>query len=633
MAVNYGSDYYQGFSKMQINEVIGYIRNASHITFIVGAGASRSAGIPTAPELVKIINSDFNHCLSSVLDEDRTDYGKMMGALSPADRRRLIEPLLAQAKLNWGHVALARIIHAFQVRRILSFNFDFLLEKAAALMGNHLPVYDFGVSPTRVVTGLADKAIFHLHGQSYGLTLLNSDEETVEHAEKLRPLLADSLRNHLTIVIGYSGLADAAFDVMAESFDSNQNLIWLGHTCNAPLHLKPLLEKNYTHYIGGCDFDRSMIEIARGLDCWPIPLIENPPQHALSLLDSLPNFPVGEEQSTEVLGATRDRLKKLVTKWSAGRNDAEKAANVVISGDSKAWNIEGKPLSEEARTLSAWALISQGNKLADEALRSNDIKKKEKFADAYGKFSKALEIKIDNYDALNNWGTTLAREARTCTGKLREQKLSEAIEKFSKAIEIKPNMHRALFNWGIALVDEAKDLKGTTRSQKFAQAIEKFKEALEAGHDRADALNHWGSALAEDARGHKGTKRAERLREAAKKFEEAFSINPRKSKFIENWAATLLMEAGDTNNRERENALCKAFNLLYAIKKKDGKAIYNLACALALKGKYFEALNELEACLKDDTLPDILHIEADPDLIALHAEPRFEALLERQRSK
>lgn len=55
---------------MLISDVVGHIRKASHITFIVGAGASRSAGIPTAPELVKRIDAEFRHCLGGLSGAD-----------------------------------------------------------------------------------------------------------------------------------------------------------------------------------------------------------------------------------------------------------------------------------------------------------------------------------------------------------------------------------------------------------------------------------------------------------------------------------------------------------------------------------------------------------------------------------
>ena len=159
-------------------DVARCIRDADNVTIIVGAGASISAGIPTANELVKEINEKYDYRLGKLTDRQRKDYGHVMGALSPADRKKLIQPLLDASGINWGHIALAAMIKSPEIciKRVLTFNFDLVLERAAALLGMHLPVYDFGVAPSRDTAGLAAPAIFHLHGQSYGLRLLNSED-------------------------------------------------------------------------------------------------------------------------------------------------------------------------------------------------------------------------------------------------------------------------------------------------------------------------------------------------------------------------------------------------------------------------------------------------------------------------
>lgn len=464
---------------MNIKQVIDYIRNAQDITFIIGAGASRSAGIPMAGDLVNTIVKDFSHCLYGLSDEDRKNYGKVMGALSPADRKSLIEPLLAEKKMNWGHIALANVVLSTNVRRVLSFNFDFLLERAVSLMGEHLPVYDFGVAPSPHVTGLADKAIFHLHGQSYGLTLLNTEDETKGHAEKLRPLISDSLRNHLTIVIGYSGEADAAFDVMKEAYNSHTNLIWLGHDPDPSAHLKPLLDKNYATYIGKCDFDLTMLEIARGVGSWPISIIDNPPAHVLNLLEPLPDFPVKEKEQTAVLNTTRRRLADSAEDWAAERTGEEKAANALMSGRGGIDVDPSEDMSDEERELIAWRLITEGNALSDEAITLDGPARSDKLAAACDKYAAAVAIKPNMHEALNNWGNALSDEAKTLDGKARSDKFAEAYDKYAAAFAIRPDKHEAFNNWGIALLEETQFLKGEARDKALEQAREKALKAKE----------------------------------------------------------------------------------------------------------------------------------------------------------
>ena len=64
------------------------------------------------------------------------------------------------------------------VDRVLTLNFDLVLENACGLLALQPAVYDFGVAPADDPGLIVSPAIVHLHGQSYGLVRLNTDEET-----------------------------------------------------------------------------------------------------------------------------------------------------------------------------------------------------------------------------------------------------------------------------------------------------------------------------------------------------------------------------------------------------------------------------------------------------------------------
>lgn len=59
-------------------------------------------------------------------------------------------------------------------------------------------------------------------------------------------------------------------------------------------------------------------------------------------------------------------------------------------------------------------------------------------------------------------------------------------------------------------------------------------------------------------------------------------------------------------------------------------AHYNLACSLSLCGRADDAIDALEQAVELG-YRDLAHLLGDPDLTALHGEPRFRALLERLR--
>ena len=614
---------------MQVKDVTGYIRRAGDISIVLGAGASRSAGVPAAPELVEKINKEFNHCLNQLTPDERKDYGKVMGALSPGDRKSLIEPILQRSSINWGHIALACIIRSRNVRRILTFNFDLILERSASLLGMHLPVYDFGVAPTRDISGLAAPAIFHLHGQSYGLRQMNSDIETTEHRESLRPLLADSLRNHLTVIIGYSGEADPALEVMAKEFNSQNNLIWLGYSKEPKEHLFTLLNKDYADYVGGCDFDRTMIKIAEGLGCWPPEIIKNPPAHVLKELEEVVDYPVQAEKGADMLTSTRQRLDQAASVWEKEKDSTARAQEALISGAEQEDADNIADMSETERIARAWSAVGTGNELADEAETLDGAERAEKLALAQQKYAQALEIKPDKHEALNNWGAALAKEAETLDGAERAEKFALAQQKYAQALEIKPNGHETLYNWGLALADEAETLDAAERAEKFALAQQKFAQALEIKPDMHEALINWGVALAKEAETLDAAERAEKFALAQKKFAQALEIKPDNHEALGGWGLTLLHIAQPLNGAERAEKLAEAESKFLTAKEMTKQADYNLACVYALTGDIDAAMNELFACLADGVLPTADHLATDSDMDPLRADPRFQDLLEK----
>src|SRR5262245_21050068 len=98
--------------------------------FLIGAGCSISANIPGAKELIERIHKDFpEHCRDLTTDS-RHSYGACMALLSINERRDLIKPYLEKAKVNWGHIALAQMVAEGFIARVLTVNFDLVLENA-----------------------------------------------------------------------------------------------------------------------------------------------------------------------------------------------------------------------------------------------------------------------------------------------------------------------------------------------------------------------------------------------------------------------------------------------------------------------------------------------------------------------
>ena len=618
---------------MTPKEIAEYIRSAEAITIILGAGASVSAGIPSANQLVLEVHEKHKHRLSDLEEKYHFHYGRVMGALSPDTRQKLIEPLLQKAKINWGHIALACLIERHNVHRILTFNFDLLLEKSAALLGMHLTVYDFGVAPTDDLGKLASPAIFHLHGQSYGLRLMNSEKETSTHKDALRPLLQDCLRNHLTLVLGYSGEADPAFEVMAEEFNSNNDLIWIGYSKRPKPHLEPLLSKNYVKYVGGYDFDTVMIKIAEELGCWPPEVVANPPAHVLTELSQVTEYPIVGE-TIDILTSTRKRLTLASAEWEGGKDREGKAQDALLRNEAQDPIDQNAEMSEDERLARAWSAIRAGNTLADEAEAFSGNARRKKYLEAGEKYSEARRIKPDLHVTLFNWGTALADEASGLFGAEKDQKLNEAGRKFSEALKLKPTAAEVLTNWGAALSEQAKEIPpdhAAEKEKKFSEAGEKYKRAVEIDPSSDEAYYNWANALSGEGRALSGALREKKFSEAAKMYAQSIKLKPDKHEAYSNWGTLLIDQADGLSNTDKDERLLEAEALFNEAKRITGTGIYNLACVLALRGRLMPAVDELLDCQQSGTLPQDSLVENDSDLANLRKHPRFKAFIKALR--
>lgn len=112
--------------------------------FLIGAGCSISAGIPSAADLIKRIHKDYPAHCADLAPNKRNSYGACMALLSLNERRDLIKPYLENAKINWGTIALAQLIVKGFVSRVLTVNFDLVLENACGLLGLQPAVYCSG---------------------------------------------------------------------------------------------------------------------------------------------------------------------------------------------------------------------------------------------------------------------------------------------------------------------------------------------------------------------------------------------------------------------------------------------------------------------------------------------------------
>jgi Tfp pilus assembly protein PilF len=567
--------------RRSIEDIAETLQNAKSrgkgCSLLVGAGCSIKAGIPLASGFVREIEA--RYCRAYERAEAKT-YPKCMAELLLSERRDLIAEYVDKAKINWAHICIALLIQAGYVDRILTTNFDLLVVRACAMLGEFPAIYDFAASQLFKGADIPPKAVFYLHGQYTGFVLINTEEDFQKHSELLGPVFEDAGRGRAWIVVGYSGENDPVFDHLAKVKQFDNGLFWICYQDNEPApHVREqlLLPEKYAFYNNGFDADSFFIELTQKLGLFPPAFISQPfthLDHSMQLLTpfSLPGEP-GEKDVThsprQWIKAAIDKFEKapsLIVDEDASSDAPEMlgilevtAQRLLMAGDYQGVlalkdQYDKTPSADLADVLSL-AYAMRGLALATQAETKTGEEADALFKLAGEKFQEALKIKPDKHEAFNNWGNALAGQAKAKTGEETEALFKLAGEKYQEALKIKPDMHTAFYNWGNALAEQARGKTGEEAEALLKLAGEKFQEALKIKPDKHEALNNWGNVLTDQAKAKTGEEAEALLKLAGEKYQEALKIKPDKHEAFNNWGAALADQAKAKTGEEAEALL------------------------------------------------------------------------------
>jgi tetratricopeptide (TPR) repeat protein len=553
------------FETRTLDDAAASLRRADgECVILMGAGCSKSAGIPLAGELIREVERGYPEAFQRATNKvsgQRSDYNAVMEQLSPRDREKLLNQHIKDAKLNWAHLALAQLFTHQKIDRVLTVNFDPLLVKACALVNFFPAIYDLAGNNQFKPRRIAPQSIFFLHGQHTGFVMLNGTDELDEHKTKLTQIVQNTGVNRLWLVVGYSGEADPLLDVLAEQESFDGDLYWLGYepTPSERLLNSRLFEKGRrAFYIGGQDADKCLAHLAQNLQCFPPSFLIRPFEHLRQIVE-----PIDFETGGPAALLMRDRLF-LQLEFATQKENSPEQQNI---SNAKSWLLAGEPhrviewyeqlpnKTQEAMELVSWAHTLKGNILGIEAednQATNPPIARNLWNKAGQEYTQALKIKPDMHEAAHSWGVALAVEANALSATdLPAARLlwSQAGQKYLQALAIKPDTHEAAYNWGNALADEAQALRATDLPAArllWSQAGQKYAQALAIKPDKYEAAFNWGVALNAKAVAIKAIDLpAARLlwSQARQKYAQALAIKPDRYETAHNWGNALAFEA------------------------------------------------------------------------------------------
>ena len=626
------------------------------VIIFTGAGCSKSAGMPLANELVAEINKKFKSNLRALTtDTQKKDYGSCMGKLTPHEQKTLIEKHISKAKINWAHIALASLLKEGYIGKVLTFNFDNILNRACSLDNFFPPIYDLKVLSKEYFSAIPNQSIVHLHGQWSGFDLANSSDSTEKQAENLKHYIKETINTSPTMFIGYSGGADAFFQLVEENFIGQHRLYWIDYGKEPNSNVKKFIEVNPNHrnFIGEQDADKFLLELAIELKCFPTELFKDPIKHLKEICEYVNNFPLNTSESEiDVLEDTKktleiaDKTKPAITtiklaellhakKFETIINQVKNLdlmikpiskivasaylgkALIFLTKDERQFQIHfDKAISLKPDFYQAYADV--GTKLISSNKIDALIKAKDFFENCF-----TINPKIKDDTIIGHYAIALSKLAR-----IREDKslFEKAFVQYENALKIQPEHTNNLGNYGNALSDLAKIKQDESL---FEKAFVQYENALIIQPEHADHLGNYGIALSELAK----IKQDESLFEKAfVQYESALIIQPAHVDHLGNYGSALSELA---KIKQDESLFEKAFVQHESALKIQPNKTYNLACYYALIRDSEKSKINLLHAEKHDTLPknSLKYLKEDTDLDNVRNEPWFTELLERLKAK
>jgi SIR2-like domain len=232
-----------------------FAQNSRHLMWLMGAGTSRSAGLPTANDIIwdlklkhycavenqdikthDINNKAVKKRIQAFLDSrgcpplwsapEYSYYFKLLFGDDRAAQQRYISEALSPNKISLtvGHRVLAALFATGHARIAFTTNFDEVPEKAFALVtGNNLAAFHLEGSYAALDALNAEQFPLYakIHGDFRYQSIKNLSADLLHNDEEIRRAFVAAAARYGLVVAGYSGRDDNVMRMLREAVDQN----------------------------------------------------------------------------------------------------------------------------------------------------------------------------------------------------------------------------------------------------------------------------------------------------------------------------------------------------------------------------------------------------------------------------
>ena len=554
-----------GYQKLSLSSFIKEMKEVTKGThprkfcFILGAGASRTSGIKSGQELVKIWDRDLR-------ERNEEEYNKWRNELSindsnmynfysqyyekrffrcPADGYNYIEKIMDSAKPSVGYVMLAHLLTNTPHNVVITTNFDHLSEDSVNYYSQNTPLIIGHESLAHYVSASPMRpTIIKIHRD-----LLFDPKSRTDELEKLpdtwRHALELIFSNYHPVFIGYAGNDKSLMDFLLENVsrfacDEWKYPYWLIYkTDKLEGKVSEFLEHSDGFVIDHSGFDEVMIQLGAEFD-YSIPseedFLKDAKKRYRALDDAIKAFSDKSTKTTDIVKGIPKSFEVVdgdVTDDGLNRDVNKAIEKIVGKSDIQQMYIDANNYYRDRNFKKATEILGELVKYEPENARyhcrlgealekSGDIEK------ASEHIRMALNLEPDNSWYHYSYGDIL----------LRNKDFETAKEQLNIAIELNPDngwYHNALSK----VYQEQKD---------FSKAQDEIEKAIELEPDNAWYYHRLGDIYFE----------LDKLNEAIEQYEKAISLSPHNSWYY-GCMSEILQKTG--NSTEAQNAILKAIEL------------------------------------------------------------------------
>lgn len=287
--------------------------------WLLGAGASASAGIPTGyamiqdfkkrlfcqlsgigrrevdtndPLWIERMNLFFRNRAVLPPADDPTEYAAAFEAVFPApeDRRKYIEEAIRKGTPSFSHRVIGSLLTTRLVPCVFTTNFDNLIETATTITDQLMPPDKRAVMTVAAIDN-ADRVerclresswpfLAKLHGDFQSVELKNTTKELKEQDSKLRQVLTTTCTRFGLVVVGYSGRDSSVMEALTDALSKNNSfpsgIFWVTRSSKSILpSVTEFLKKSNkagisASIVESSTFDELAGDLADGIDFPPI---------------------------------------------------------------------------------------------------------------------------------------------------------------------------------------------------------------------------------------------------------------------------------------------------------------------------------------------------------------------------